>query len=107
MSGDEITLLFLRAKSVKNPLFIMKYMKNTAGKPLFAVASPKKIFKTAVLRNKARRRIYGAIRSSKMETLPFFSNYSVVFIPNIEAIKAPYKILVKTIEDICKDLIKT
>ncbi len=110
MNGDEIALLFLHAKSVKNPLFIMKYQvkpKKTGSilktLPSFAVAPSKKVFKTAVLRNKIRRRIYGAIVSAEVGKLP----YLIVFIPNLEALNAPYKALVEAINYSCKDLIKS
>jgi ribonuclease P protein component len=103
MKGEEVPLLFSRAKTLKNPYFLMKYMKNESNKPTFAVAASKKIFKTAVERNKVRRRIYSAVKAAKMETLP----YSIVFMPNREAIDAPYRTLVTAVETICKTLKKS
>lgn len=117
MKGDEIALLFSSAKTVKNPLFIMKYRENTGSadkksgnQTHFAVAPSKKIFKTAVLRNKARRRIYNAIRAAGIDTSLSSivgRSYSIAFIPNYEAIEAPYKALVSAIESSCKHLIKS
>ncbi len=100
MKGLEIALIFSRAKTARSSLFILKYVKNPTTKPSFAIAAAKKVFKTAVERNKVRRRIYSAIRSAKMENIP----YSIVIMPNYEAIQAPYKKLVEAIETICKDL---
>jgi ribonuclease P protein component len=103
MKGDDIALLFSRAKTLKNPLFLIKYTKNEANTAFFAVAASKKVFKTAVLRNKVRRRIYNALRSTDIISLP----YSIVFIPNIEAIEAPYSALVSAIDTSCKSLKKS
>lgn len=103
MDGDQINLLFSNAKTVKNPLFTMKYSKNSDKKATFAVAPSKKVFKTAVLRNKIKRRIYSAVKSAGLESLP----YNIAFIPNTEALNAPYKVLVLNIENVCKSLIKS
>lgn len=103
MKGEEVDLLFSRAKTLKNPLFITKYMKNEGEKPVFAVAASKKVFKTAVLRNKTRRRIYSAIRAAKLDTIP----YSFVIIPNREVVEASYKGLVDAIINICEILKKS
>jgi len=113
MKGEEITLLFSRAKTLKNPLFLMKYMKkeemaaekaaNSAGFAKIAVAAAKKVFPTAVLRNKARRRIYNAVKAAGVDTFPYF----IVFMPNREAIETPYKNLVAAIESSCKELKKS
>ncbi|MEN9582360.1 MAG: Ribonuclease [Candidatus Parcubacteria bacterium] len=102
MKGDEIALLFSSAKMVRNPLFTMKYIKNETNKTSFAIAASKKVFKTAVLRNKVRRRLYGAIKTAKVDSLP----YSVVILPNKEALNVPYKALVTAVSTSCKDLIK-
>ena len=107
MNGEEVILLFSNAKTLKNPLFLMRYMKNKDNKTLFAVAASKKVFKTAVLRSKARRRIYSAVRSAKMDTKAGPFPYSIVFIPNLEAIEAPYKSLVLAVETTCKEVIKS
>ena len=113
MSGEDIDLLFSHAKTVKNPLFIMKYMKKgemLVGKATIpknmakiAVAASKKIFPTAVLRNRARRRIYAAVKVANADTLPYF----IVFMPNREAIETPYALLVTAIETSCKELRKS
>ena len=111
MKGEDVDLLFSRAKMVKNPLFSIKYLKNeeNTGKTgkvkgnkgiSVAVAASKKIFKTAVERNATRRRIYAAVRTAQVTSIPF----SIIFMPNREALQAPYKTLVEAISNVCKNL---
>lgn len=52
----------LGGKHMHSPIFVMR-VKNTQGMSRFSVSVPSKIAKTAVLRNKVRRRIYSALSS--------------------------------------------
>ncbi len=100
MTSKEVTSLFSQAKTLKNELFLLKFSKNDQNRPLFAVAPSKKVFPTAVERNKARRRIYSAVAKSGMDTI----NFSFVFIPNREALQAPYTTLVEVMKNVCTKL---
>ncbi len=61
----------------------------------YAVVVPKKVSKTAPARNKMRRRIYAAIKNVD-------GRYTggVVIYPTIEALKAPFSDLQKSLADI-------
>jgi len=79
------TALFKKVISIGNSahaeFFVVRYIKDKS--PLrFAVSVPKKVSKTAVERNKVRRRIYSAINSFKDLSI---ENMKVILIakPNI------------------------
>lgn len=101
MKEKDITLLFSNAKNLKTPLFIVKFQKNQ--RLIFSVAPSKKIFKTAVERNKVKRRIYNAIK----EVNPTGLLFAIVIIPNKEALKTPYRLIVEEVGEICKELRKS
>lgn len=89
--------------TAKSKLISQKVATKMFNNAKIAVAASKKIFPTAVLRNRARRRIYGAAKTAKVDTLPYF----IVFMPNHEAIETPYALLVMAIETSCKELRKS
>ena len=102
MKGEDIPPLFSHAQTRGNPLFTMKFSRNTENKAVFAVATGKKTFKTAVERNRVRRRVYSAIRAAQLGEIP----YSIIFIPNRESLKAPFQEVVLQIKNICRGLRK-
>ena len=64
-SNLQIKELFKTGKSLKTNDFLLKYRKNTTGNLQFAISVNKKIFRTAVIRNKIKRQIRQIVRSLK------------------------------------------
>ena len=62
-SNLQIKELFKNGNTKKNNDFLIKYKKNNVGNLQFAISVNKKIFRTAVLRNKIKRQIRSIIRS--------------------------------------------
>jgi ribonuclease P protein component len=60
LSVKEFDLVVKTGREVCSPLFIIKYVPASNFK--FSPTAPKKIFKTAVARNRTRRMIYAAVR---------------------------------------------
>jgi len=79
--------------------FLIKRLKDPKNKGLFALSAPKKDFKTALERNKVRRRIFSAIKDilsqgrEKVEELQ--NNY--IFIAKKGALNLEYNKLVEEI----------
>jgi len=61
LSIKEFDLVVKTGREVHSPFFSMRYVPGDALK--FSPTAPKKTFKTAVERNRTRRRIYGAART--------------------------------------------
>jgi ribonuclease P protein component len=60
LSAKEFNLVVKTGREVYSPIFTIKYVPASDFK--FSPSAPKKIFKTAVSRNRVRRRIYAAVR---------------------------------------------
>jgi ribonuclease P protein component len=60
LSVKEFDLVVKTGRELYSPVFTLKYI--GANNLKFSPTAPKKIFKTAVLRNRVRRRIYAAVR---------------------------------------------
>ena len=83
-------------KTFSTPLFLFSYIKN---KPYqYAFVSPKKIFKTAVLRNKLRRMGYNILRSIPLKSGSgiFFYKKQILITPTPEIKENIIFILKKT-----------
>ena len=72
---DEV---FANAKTIKTEVFILKYRKNKEKEVRISVVTPKKIFKTAVLRNKIKRRFKAVLK----ETKTIEQKYDLIFVLN-------------------------
>lgn len=60
LSTKEFDLVVKTGREIYSPFFTVKYIPASSFK--FSPAAPKKTFKTAVSRNRTRRRIYAAVR---------------------------------------------
>lgn len=60
VTKEVFQILMKEGKILSTPLFLFYFNKNTA--PQFAFVAPKKIFKSAVLRNKYKRIGYNTLR---------------------------------------------
>jgi ribonuclease P protein component len=89
LNKKEIEYVMKKGKNVSSPTFLCKFFVDNMGESsknglkqgyFISALSPKGQFKTAVLRNKARRKIYGAINLLAHDTAkPLFK---AVFIAN-------------------------
>ncbi|MEK9177609.1 MAG: ribonuclease P protein component [Patescibacteria group bacterium] len=61
LTTKQVLDVLKNGKVLSSPLFILRYIINQSDTRISAVA-PVKIAKKAVIRNRARRRVYGAIR---------------------------------------------
>lgn len=68
-------------KSTNCDFFLLKYKKNEENKPRFCVIAPKKIFKTAVERNKVKRFLKNKIQKKEIK---FDKNLDYVLIAKKE-----------------------
>ncbi len=62
VSKKEFDIVIETGKAVHSDFFWLRYVKSQEIATKIAVIAPKKIAKTAVLRNKIRRKVYEAIR---------------------------------------------
>ena len=60
LSTREFAFVIDKGKEIRSPFFTIKYVEADCFK--FSPVAPKKTFKTAVLRNQTRRRVYAAAR---------------------------------------------
>jgi ribonuclease P protein component len=97
MSQKEVDLVFSSGKYFKNKLFSGKYIKSTTFKA--SIAPPKKVFKTAVERNKVKRRVFSAI--SHTSPLP---KVSIVVIPEKNLINIGFLEVSTVLQDFFKQL---
>ena len=74
---------------------------NTRGFTRIAVVVSKKVTKTAVARNRIRRRVYEAIRSN-FEYVPLKRDYIFV-VYSADALTMPYNELVKLLGELVQD----
>lgn len=86
-SRGGVNYTYKKGKTIRTPKISLVYNTNTYNKQRFAVVVSKKVFKSAVDRNKIRRRIYEAIRLE----LPNFTDKKdcifVVFSKDLKTIK--------------------
>jgi len=68
-SRGGVRYTYKRGALVRHPKISLTCARNTRGKRRFAVVVSKKVFKSAVARNRIRRRVYEAIRTQ----LPSFT----------------------------------
>ena len=61
-SRGGVRYTYQKGKTVRTPNFSLVFTKNTRGKTRVAVVVSKKVLKSAVGRNRIRRRVYEAIR---------------------------------------------
>ncbi|MDO8575158.1 MAG: ribonuclease P protein component [bacterium] len=84
LTKKQFSEVFMRGSMIRSGIFMCKVLKDPSFKGLFAVSVPKKEVKTAVMRNKIRRRVYSAIRKAstldKTSNSDFVSSSSGVFI---------------------------
>ena len=76
-SRGGVKYVYQKGKTVRNPKMSLVFVKNTRSFTRFAVVVSKKVIKSAVGRNRIRRRVYEALRRN-MEYIPKETDYVFV-----------------------------
>ena len=74
---------YQKGKTIRTPLMSLVFAPNTRGIQRFGVVVSKKVIKSAVGRNRVRRRVYEAIRLELPEFTAQQDNLFVIFSANI------------------------
>lgn len=76
-SRGGVRFTYQKGKTIRTPKMSLVFNKNSRGHQRFAVVISKKVIKSAVGRNRVRRRVYEAIRMN----LPYFKdNMDCIFV---------------------------
>ena len=97
-SRGGVKYTYQKGKTVRKPQMSLVFNENTRGFTRVAVVVSKRVMKTAVGRNRIRRRVYEALREN-FDLVPKERDYIfVVFDKKVEAM--PYKELVKLLGEL-------
>ena len=97
-SRGGVKYTYQKGKTVRKPQMSLVFNENTRGFTRVAVVVSKKVMKTAVGRNRIRRRVYEALREN-FDLVPKERDYIfVIFDKKVEAM--PYKELVKLLGEL-------
>lgn len=85
-SRGGVRYTYQHGKSIRKPNITLVHAVNTRGRQRFAVVVSKKVAKSAVERNRIRRRVYEAIRAVKKEQnfIAEKDNIFVIYAKNIK-----------------------
>ena len=78
-SRGGVKYTYAHGKTIRTPKISLVYNNNSRGKQRFAVVVSKKVEKTAVGRNRIRRRIYEAIRLEQAQFVAPRDNIFVIY----------------------------
>ena len=78
-SRGGVKYTYQKGKTIRTPKFSLVFAPNQHGKQRFAVVISKKVIKSAVGRNRVRRRIYEAIRLNLAEISESYDYILIVF----------------------------
>ena len=97
-SRGGVRYVYQKGKTVRNPKMSLVFVKNTRSFTRFAVVVSKKVVKSAVGRNRIRRRVYEALRRN-MEYIPKETDYVFVVFSR-DVAKMPFKDLEKMLGEL-------
>lgn len=100
-SRGGVKYVYQKGKTIRKPKVSLVFCDNTKGFTRVAVVVSKKVSKTAVSRNRIRRRVYEAIRTN-FEYLPLKRDYIFV-VYSADVLRMPYNELVKTLGELVQD----
>lgn len=97
-SRGGVRYTYQKGKTIRTPKMSLVYNDNSRGHQRFAVVISKKVIKSAVGRNRVRRRVYEAIRMS----LPYFKDTKdCIFVVYSKEIKEmDFEALIKIVRDL-------
>ena len=97
-SRGGVRYVYQKGKTIRTPILSLVYAPNTRHHQRFGVVISKKVLKSAVGRNRVRRRIYEAIR---LELPEFTAPQDCLFVVFSAAIlKMPFRELRRTIHEL-------
>lgn len=97
-SRGGVRYVYQKGKTIRTPILSLVYAANTRGHQRFGVVVSKKVLKSAVGRNRIRRRVYEAIRLELPEFTTTQDNLFVVF--NKSVATMPFLELRRTIHEL-------
>lgn len=101
-SRGGVQYVYQKGKTIRKPLGSLVFVKNERGFTRFAVVVSKKVLKTAVDRNRVRRRVYETIRQN-FTKLPQSHDY--IFIIHDKKVKdIPYSELEEFIASLIREM---
>ncbi|GHU80470.1 hypothetical protein FACS1894191_5830 [Clostridia bacterium] len=100
-SRGGIKYTYQKGRQVRTPKISLIYAKNIKGKQRFAVIVSKKVLKSAVGRNKIRRRVYEAIREELSAIKPPIDCLFTIYSKEIKDLD--FKVLQETIQTLLKE----
>lgn len=102
-SRGGVRYVYQKGKTIRTPILSLIYAENTRGFQRFAVVVSKKVLKSAVGRNRIRRRVYEAIRlelpefTAKQDCLFVIFNQSVATMPFLELRRTVHDLLERSL----------
>ena len=100
-SRGGVKYVYNHGKTIRRPELSLIFCENSRGKTRFAVVVSKKVMKTAVGRNRIRRRIYESIRLNLDKTRKSRDYIFIVYSKTI--INQPFLDLQKTIRSLLEE----
>ena len=101
-SRGGVRYVYQKGKTIRSPKMSLVYTKNTRGFTRVAVVISKKIEKSAVKRNRARRRVYEAIRLN-IDKFPKATDYVFVVFSR-EVKKMEFSELEKLLDELVEEV---
>lgn len=99
---NSLRYVYKNGRTAHSRLFNIKYVTNSRQEaPRFAVVVSKKVHKSAVGRNRIRRRLYEAIRHQLPHLQP--KRDVVIMVISGEALTAPFSEIVTTLEQLFRE----
>lgn len=97
-SRGGVHYVYQKGKTIRTPMISLVFAPNTRGGQRFGVVISKKVLKSAVGRNRIRRRVYEAIRLELPEFTTPQDNLFVVFSQSIS--QMPFRELRRTVHEL-------
>ena len=87
---DDIVKIIRNGNKIAGKLFLCKFLENGLRHCRFTVVISKKVEKSAVRRNKCKRRIYEVIRNNVNDICQPEKSHDVVILTNQNCVNAPF-----------------
>ena len=100
-SRGGVRYVYQKGKTIRRPKMSLVFVNNTRGFTRIAVVVSKKVIKTAVGRNRIRRRVYEALRKN-FEYIPKKRDYIFVVFSD-EVLRMPFSELEKTLGELVEE----
>lgn len=105
-SRGGVRYTYQHGKNIRHPNITLVHAKNARGRERYAVVVSKKVAKSAVYRNRIRRRVYEAIRLVKRETNFSAAKDNIFVVYAKEIATMPFKELKAQIAGLLEESVK-